>query len=139
MKKGVSPLIASVILVGFTIVLAAFMFFNLSSNTRSLFGTVEDTQKSSRLIDFSVKTSPDMDCDKVNYKIGNGNICYVILVENEMGEEISYIVRTIGDKGVDISQTDKFEPFISKWVAVSYDKDKVGSNVKAELIPVSYE
>ena len=143
-KRGVSPLLASVILVGFTITFAAFMFFNLSGTTKGTLGTVEDLKESSRLIDFKISLSPEISCDDIadqNFSIGNGDKCYSLLIENQMNEDISYVVRTIGDRGVQIANTPVFPAFSSKWIAVSYYEDVVGTenSVNAEIIPVSYQ
>lgn len=138
MKRGISPLIASVILVGFVVVLAAFMFSNMGKVTKGTFETAEGWQSSARLIDFEVELKPTILCADVSYKICSDKefSCYVVLIENKMAEDISYIVRTIGDDGVDVCETGIFEPFTSKMVAV-YIED-VGANIKAEIVPVSY-
>ena len=144
MKRGISPLLASVILVGFVIALASFMFFSISGTTKGTLGTVKVWEESSRLIDFKLSLSPEINCTDVtdaNYEIGGGDMCYTVLIENQMNEDISYIVRTMGDKGVQIANTPVFPAFTTKWVAISYAEDVVGSedSVTAEVIPVSYE
>ena len=144
MKRGISPLLASVILVGFVVVLASFMFFSISGTTKGTLGTVKTWEESSRLIDFKLSLSPEINCTDVtdaNYEIGGGDMCYTVLIENQMNEDISYIVRTMGDKGVQIANTPVFPAFTTKWVAISYAEDVVGSedSVTAEVIPVSYE
>ena len=133
MKKGVSPLIASVILIGCVVALASFMFFSLSGTTKGTLNTVGEWQSSARLIDFNVESKGG--CDE-NEPIGEGDGCYSILIENQMAEEISYVVRTIGNE-VQIAETGPFAPYVSKLIDVSYDSD--GTEITVEVIPISYE
>lgn len=141
MKKGVSPLLASVILIGVVIVFASFMFYSISGFSERTIGSTEDVIESARLIDFKVKLlSPSPPCADASEHVGDEDNCYVILIENQMGEEISYIVRTVGETGVDLAgETGMFSPFVSKTVAVHFDSEKTGEDgISAEVVPISY-
>jgi len=139
MKRGMSALIVSVILVGCAVALAAFLFISLSGTTRGTLGTVGEWQSSSRLIDFKVTEGA---CNQdVHEQLGevNLNTCYSVLIENQMDEDISYIIRTIGSESVVVLETEPFAPYISKYIDVNFDSDVVGTLETVEVIPVSYE
>ncbi|MBU1245839.1 MAG: archaellin/type IV pilin N-terminal domain-containing protein [Nanoarchaeota archaeon] len=138
MKKGISPLIVSVILIGCVIALAAFMFSSISGSTKGTLDTVGEWQSSSRLIDFKVESKGDCNLEE-HEQIGDGTEnCYTLLIENQMDEEISYVVRTIMGGEVQIAETEPFAPYVSKFIDVNFDS-VAGEEMTAEVIPVSYE
>ncbi len=135
-KRGISPLIATVLLVGFTIVLAAYLF---SSNIGGkVIKTAETMQESSELIQFSAEYS-DVNCTVDTL---SGDKCYSLLIKNEESKDVGYIIRTIGNIGSDVYSKDVLlSSRESKLIEVTFNCNKVGcenNNVKAEVIPITF-
>lgn len=143
-KKGVSPLIASVFLIGFAIVVGVMIFastFNLNANL------LEDQDKrieSAILLSFDAKYPRDFNCSA---SCSSGNVscssdsCYCILIENEENRIVNYMVKTAGNLGREVCSPENFElgPFQSKIFAVGFNNVTVGneditSEIEAVLI-----
>jgi len=140
-KRGISPLIATVLLVGFAIVLSAIVF-NSNPAERAI-SQVEEMQTSATPIQFSAEYKGDVACEE-EVILGTGeDSCYTLLIKNEENEDVGYIIRTIGEDGsVDVFGQDVFlNPRESKLVYVTFDRDKVGNpeKVSAEIIPITFD
>jgi hypothetical protein len=133
-KRGISPLIASVFLIGFAIVIGIFVFastFNLNANL------MEDQDKrieSAVLLSFDAKYPHNFEdcaalCGGVGVKCPSSN-CYCVLIENEENEKINFFVKTNGEFGSEICSPDNFEleSFQSKIYAVGFDGSTIGIN-----------
>jgi len=138
-KKGISPLIASVFLVGFAIVIGVFVFistFNLNNNL------IEDQNKrieGAVLLSFDARYPNKADCaslcDGVDVKCPSNN-CYCILLENEENQEVNFIVKTNGEFGSEICSPNNFklDSFQSKIFAVGFDGSSIGvDNIRSEI------
>ncbi len=90
-KKGISPLIATVLIIGFTIVLAALV---ITWGTKLFKGTVQDTQKTA---DFSKLCSTGID---VEYNAKYGDATTIVTAENKAMQGIEgFLFVAKGDAG----------------------------------------
>lgn len=137
-KRGISPLIATVILVGFAIVLSAVVF--TSNPAEKAISQFEEMQTSAAPIQFSAEYKGDLTC---TYNPALGDSCYTLLINNEENIDVGYIIRTLGEDGsADVFGEDVFlSPRESKLVDVTFDKTKVGDpeTVSAEIIPITFD
>ncbi|MBT3281357.1 hypothetical protein HN865_01905 [Candidatus Woesearchaeota archaeon] len=138
-RRGISPLIASVFLVGFAIVIGVFVFistFNLNT------GLIEDQNKrieNAVLLSFDARYPNKADCATLcagaDIQCLSSN-CYCILIENEENQDVNFIVKTNGEFGSEICSPENFklDPFQSKIFAVGFDGSSIGvNNIRAEV------
>ncbi len=143
-KRGISPLIASVFLVGFAIVIGVFVMistFNLNS------GLIDDQNKkidNAVLLSFDAKYPNNADCaalcdPSADIKCRSNN-CYCILLENEENREINFVVKTNGEFGSEVCSPENFEldAFQSKIFAVGFDGSSIGTDIRAEIDAVLF-
>ena len=137
-KRGISPLIATVILVGSIIVIASLVYrFSLGT-------TVSTTEETSELIDtampvrFSTRWQPGGSCGSCTPPEDD---CYSLFIENEENRDVGFIVRTTGNVGTAVS-SDKdrvLGPFEAQIFTICLDVGQVGvTPYTAEIIPVTY-
>jgi hypothetical protein len=129
-KRGVSPLIISVILIGFTFVLFITFFSWSSTLTQSSFN---DIDFSPSLVDFNVKWSEETynDCEETK-----NNYCYVLLVENEEGFDVNYRVVTRSSKDIEVDEGYSLGAYESNLFIVHYD-NSLGKDINAVVEAMS--
>jgi len=137
MKKGVSPLIATVLLVGFTIALAALVM----TWGQSLFQkTVEQT---SELASSQMKCVQEVGIDITKATITNGII--EATVDNTNTETVTSFISRIfySDDTIDVLTQDKFDMLNKDFSLQPYGRSKAKINytetknpTKIELLPV---
>lgn len=130
MKKGVSPLIASVLLVGFTIVMSIFVLVGVSNMGQRTITEQDKRIATAVVLDFDAKYSPAMYCDNWTQEIkceSNGNY-YCVLIENSENMLVNYRVVTKGSLGSEVCSPDNIvlNGYESKVFAIGFDPNKVG-------------
>jgi hypothetical protein len=138
-KKGVSPLIASIFLVGVAMMVGVLVFastFSLNSNL------IDDQNKkidSFVLLSFDSKYPRNFNCSSLcagtDVKCNSSN-CYCILIENEESQKVNFLVKTKGNFGSELCSPDNFEldRYQSKIFAVGFNGSKIGTtNITSEI------
>ena len=129
-KRGVSPLIISVILVGFSFVLFITVFAWSSTLTKD---SIESIEFSPNRLDFKVEWSEETHEDCVGTQ---ETYCYVLLIENEEGFDVNYRILTKSSKGVEISEGYSLGAYESDLFEVTYPKS-LGREVNAVVEAMS--
>jgi len=128
MKKGVSPLIATVILIGFVIVLSAYLFTWEGKYIEEVIGSTEKMIHSSRLVNVEV-SDLSYDASQITFK-----------VENKDNIDISNFSLTVSG---DLSTFSKTIPGIPKYSTkiyhIDYDFNEVGNINKITVTPITIE
>ena len=143
-KKGVSPLIVTVILIGFVFVMASFIFMWSSGLTK---GEMEKQSFTFQILDFGVRASPGVSCDDdacINNRIDcddDAEKCYCILIVNEESKNVNYLVTTTGN----LSGTSVCDPvdiglgaYESKVFGIVFNENIVGSGDLVSEIDAVY-
>ncbi|MBT4334768.1 hypothetical protein HOD61_03040, partial [archaeon] len=146
-KKAISPLLVTVLLVGFTIVLSAGIMTWTKTTTQSQMDIAKEWSEAD-WYRFSARYHASCD-DAINYSVsceGAGSSCYVLLVENKESSSVDYVIETSGNKGIEICGPFSVEPFASELVQVTYNNISVGMPtsdecqgcwLEAEIVPVN--
>jgi hypothetical protein len=128
-KKGMSPLIITVILVGFTLVLSTSIFWwTQESVVDTQISNIPTDWRGAEYLQFSASFSSACD-PAVTYDhecTGHGATCYVLLVENEEDNPVNYIIETSGNLGVESCGPFEVDSYASKLVKVQFDNSTVG-------------
>ncbi|MBS3172603.1 hypothetical protein J4438_03415 [Candidatus Woesearchaeota archaeon] len=130
MKKGISPLIATVLLVGFTIVMSVFVLVGVSNMGQRTIAEQDKRIATAVVLDFDAKYSPALYCDNWTSEIKcntNGKY-YCVLIENQENREVNYRVITQGSLGSEICSPTNINltGYESKVFAIGFDENKVG-------------
>ena len=148
-KRGISPLIISVILVGFVVVLGSFIFIWTSGLTK---GEMEKQSFEFEILDYGARASPGvneegsacfeicgegyMGGDRAYCDDGAGE-CYCLLIINNEGKNVNYLVTTTGDGvGTSVCDPDDIElgAYESKVFGIVFDDSIVGTeDLEAEV------
>lgn len=137
-KRGISPLIASVFLIGLAIVVGSVVFFWGFDVKDTTFSLADEWIDSAEFIKFSAKWPNSANCTEI-YDVSGakcpGNVYYCILIENGENRNMNYLVKTKGSLGTEICSPENFEltPFQSKIFAVGFDDSIVGVDVISEV------
>ena len=128
-KKGMSPLIVTIILVGFTLVLSTGIFmWTQDSVVGNQIDSIPENWRGAEYLQFSASFSSA--CDNVTVYdhncTGRGSTCYVLLVENEEDNPVNYVIETSGNLGIDSCGPFEINNYESKLVKVQFDNDSVG-------------
>jgi hypothetical protein len=127
-QKAVSPLIITVILVGFVFVISLVVFsFGIDIHK----STMEDQEinlEKLGLINFDAYFKDDT-CEA-----GGNEFCYRLLISSSEDIPLEFVVRTVSDFGADIDRFE-FEPYQQKVVTITYPKS-MKEDVYAEITPV---
>jgi hypothetical protein len=133
-KKGISPLIATILLIGFGTILA-FLVFSYGTNV------VDDLLKNaerSPIIELS------FDSEWIEENTGClesiDNYCYSILITNNEGFTVNYIITTITSEGVTLNGPEEYELFSyePKTFIISYPKELGNEEVNAKIRAVKF-
>ncbi len=127
-KKGISPLIVSVILVGFTVLMAGAIFSWTQTVTEGQMRTAQEWSESTRDYDYGAEyfsDCSDTGITDINCTNG-GTTCYQLKIENKEDVLADYIIETSGNLGVEICGPFSLEPFQSQIVNVYYNNESVG-------------
>ncbi len=128
-KKGVSPLIASVLLIGFAIILSIIVITYSNQQTLSLQRSTEKIISSSVPINFEIKQATSIDLQKIR-----------LLVQSNSQTSInSFIIRLYGDKGTQSANINGVNPLETSFIETTYNYNLVGNINKIELIPKTIE
>ena len=127
-KKGISPLIVSVILVGFTILMAGAIFSWTQTVTEGQMRTAQEWSESSADYDYGAEYFSDCgDTSITDINCTNGRTtCYQLKIENEEDVPADYIIETSGNLGLELCGPFRLEPFQSQIVNVYYNNNSVG-------------
>ncbi len=127
-KRAVSPLIATVILIGFTIVIAISVYnFNLSTYSR-IKAETENLIISSALVDFEVKEAY---IDTKNHRLR-------LLIDNKEPKPIeSFIIKVTGSSNIDTSTLGKLDSYSRKWFDLNYNPS-IGDFKSVSVIPQTF-
>lgn len=129
-KRGISPLIATVILVGFTIVMSIFVLVGMSNVGQRTIADQDKRIASSVVLDFGVKYSPAIYCEGLAGEVicNTGKDYYCVLIENKESQKVNYRIITKGSLGSEVCSPDKVElnGYESKVFAIGYDPVNVG-------------
>lgn len=135
MTKGISPLVAAVLLIGFTMSLALLVgpfFTQTLKDTQE--GTKEDTQELRKT------SKADLSIEQTSFNSENGN--YTITVQNRGQASISNFTATVyGDQPTQIKINKTLEPKEIHTFTIPTNKSKKGDkiNIEAQNLPVSTE
>ena len=132
-KRGISPLIASVFIVGLAIILGTTVFISMNNFTKSEIELQENLMESARIVRFSA-WSPKENFECENFKF---NSCYKLFIENKEDTEVSYYIVTKGKKGEDFFEEVKLNQLQIKAFEVIFDKEVTGEDIVAEVIPIT--
>ncbi len=128
-KKGVSPLIASVLLIGFAIMTAIIVITYSNQQTLNLQKSTENIISSSIPINFEIKQATSIDLQKIK-----------LLVQSNSQTPInSFIIRLYGDKGTQSTNINGVNPLETSFIETTYNYNLVGNINKVELIPQTIE
>jgi len=136
MKRGISPLIASVFLFGFAIVLGLIVFLSSANLNQNIIEQQERAIATAVILDLDAHFSPipEVDCNSIYVADGKcktgATSYYCILIENEENRKVNYMVKSTGDLGAEVCSPENFElqPFQSKVFAVGYNDANVGGS-----------
>ena len=128
-KKGISPLIATLILVGLTVSLSVGIGIWSQGITKS---KMEGTALSPIIVDFDVEISNVDECE-------TGYHCYVLLITNNENFGVNYLVITTTSEGTETESPEDYyvEAFQSKSFTVSYDENLGKEEVRTRVDVVS--
>ncbi len=128
-KRGISPLIATLFLVGLTIALATGIGIWSQGITKT---KMEGTELSPITVDFDVEISSAGECYEEYH-------CYGILITNNENFGVNYLVITSTNEGIESESPEDYYvgPFQSKLFTVSYDKGLGKEDVKTSVDAVS--
>ncbi len=130
-KKAVSPLIATVLLIGFTVAIGVFVYLWYGSFIK------EQTEKQGALSE--IKTACASEIEISVSSVCKSSSGLKLNVKNEKSNIIHGIrARITGDVGTELkTEKESFGPLEEKQLEVNYDIDKVGSVLKfAEVMPL---
>ena len=99
-KRGVSPLIASILLIGFTILLAILVTNYSNQQTLSLQKSTENIISSSVPINFEIKEVTSIDLQRIK----------LLIQSNSQTPINSFIIRLYGDKGTQSTNINGVNP-----------------------------
>ena len=145
-KKAISPLIMTIILVGFTIVLSVGIFVWTNNLTKDQINVVTKWNEAEQ---YSFSARYVSSCGDESYIncTGNGEKCYVLLVENKEAEPVNYVVETSGNENsFEICGPFEIGAYEAKLVAVTYNDTAIGLPTSddcsdcwldAEILPVT--
>jgi flagellin-like protein len=134
-KRGISPLIVSVILVGVTIAMAGFIYYWISN------ATVESQRYSGPIfIDFEMRKLADCEDFGGECVSDNSDAYYCLLIENKENFDVWYKVKTVGKNGISISDecSPSLGPYDAEIFRVGYNSN-IGELDYAQVIPYTYE
>lgn len=142
-KRGISPLIATVILVGFTIVMSIFVLVGMSNMGQRTINDQDKRIASAVVLDFGVKYSPAQYCKGLSSQVvcNTGKEYYCVLIENKENKKVNYRIITKGSLGSEVCSPDKIslEGYESKVFAVGFDPDNVGvAPITADVEAILY-
>ena len=132
-KKGISPLIAIILVVGFVIILS-FMIFTYG--TGIVDKIMKDAEKSPFVVNFDVEwIELNTGCIE-----SEDNYCYALLVTNNEDFTVNYIMITISPEGVEVNGPEDHEtsPYESKRFNIYYNK-KLGEDIEVKVRAVIME
>jgi hypothetical protein len=134
MKRGISPLIASIFLFGFAIVIGVIVLMSSTNLNQNIIEDQDRQIAKAVILDLDASHSPDVNCTQLwsvepRCDTGATNY-YCILIENEENRIINYMVKTKGGKGTEVCSPNNFElqPYQSKVFAVGYNNVTVGAD-----------
>lgn len=132
-KKGISPLVAIILIVGFVIILSVMIF---SYGTVILDKVMKDAEKSPSIVDFDVEWI-DLNTGCIE---SEDNYCYALLITNNEDFIVNYIIITISSEGVDVNGPEDYETlsYESKRFNIYYDK-KLGEDIEVKVRAVIME
>jgi len=138
-KKGITPLIASVFLIGFAIVVGVLIFASTFNLNASLLEDQDKRIESAIFLSFDSKYPRNFNCSSLcagtDVKCNSSN-CYCILIENEESQKVNFLVKTTGNFGSELCSPDNFEldRYQSKIFAVGFNGSKIGTtNITSEI------
>ncbi len=138
-KKGVSPLIASIFLVGIAMIVGILVFASTFSLNANLIDDQNKRMDSSVLLSFDGKYPRNFNCSELcsgsDVKCNSSN-CYCILIENEESQKVNYLVKTSGNLGSELCSPMNFEldKYVSKIFAVGFNGTMIGTvNITSEV------
>lgn len=131
-QKGVSPLIVTVILVGFVFVISVVVFSFGIDIHKSTMKDQEINLEKLGLINYDAYFKDD-DC-RGDPEVGDDENCYRLLISSNEDMELEFVVRTVSDFGADIDRF-AFEPYQQRVITVAYP-NTLKEDVYAEVTPV---
>ncbi len=128
-KRGISPLIATVLIIGFTIVLAAVVI--------QWGGSIVEKLKQ----DSDLKLQKQMIASELKFDVKEADVFgnkTRVVIDNSGSRKIDgFKIRIFGNKGSKIIDTNLgLNSFEAKSFDVGFDKDKVGNVEKIETFPI---
>lgn len=129
-KKGISPLIAIILIVGFSIVLAIVLLNWANTLSKDVQDSTQERSEKNLFL------SKDVSIDLKETTIAGDKIN--LLVENKGVKDIEdFIVRVYGFDGVDnIQVNSRLDSYGIKTFEITFDKNKVGIIKEVELLPI---
>ncbi len=129
-KRGISPLVISVLLIGFSFVLFITFFAWSSTLTQD---SMNDIDFSPNIYDFDVEWSEETynDCEE-----SADEYCYVLLVTNNEGFDVEYRVITRSSLGSEVDEGYSLEAYESDLFVVRYVRS-LGKEVNAVVEAMS--
>ena len=130
-KRGISPLIATVFLVGMALLTAMIvMMGGMKSYEQST--AIAEKWIANKVLRFSAEWPPRANCTQIYNTTGaqcDGDQYYCLLIENRENEVVHYNVVTTGNLGSEVCSPDHFrlEPLESKIFAIATNSSIVGN------------
>tara|TARA_Y100000310_G_C20621944_1_gene783833 strand:+ start:514 stop:921 length:408 start_codon:yes stop_codon:yes gene_type:complete len=127
-KKGISPLIATILLVGLTVVLAVGVLNWTRSTTEGLQENVDLSQPVE--VSFDAEFRGTENCEQ-----SDDTYCYELLITNNENFDVNYLITTITSQGIEIEDIDDYSlgSYESKLFTVYYDQSLGNENVEAKV------
>jgi len=135
-KRGMSPFIISIILIGVVIVFA--VIFNLWVS--GVFDTAKNQQFSNfRYFDFEINYINDLTkcIGSENRCFSEGSDFYCLVIYNEENLDVEYVIKTVGTEGISVvNDCDTLlTAYESKIFRIDYDSNVIGKLDYAEVLP----
>ncbi|QQG38926.1 MAG: hypothetical protein HYS32_00465 [Candidatus Woesearchaeota archaeon] len=136
MKKGVSPLIAWVLIVGFTISLAVIVSNALKKQAESSTEKIEEfVEGGSTCNKITIQATP-LNCDKgsgiAKFNLANKGLLGV----DKIKARLFYADNTVGSATVSFKNLERLNPEKNIDIEVPFDVKSGESLVKVELVPI---
>lgn len=127
-KKGISPLIATILIIGLTIIISIVIFTWTRSTVENLQDNVDLSQPVEVSFDAEFKGTDGCSESEEDY-------CYEILITNNENFGVNYLITTITPTGLEIENPTDYSlnAYESEIFEIYYSRDLGNDNVEAKV------
>jgi len=127
-KRGISPLIATVVLISLVVVFA----FGVYTWTTTMIKPLQESAEITKFVDVKV----DAKFSEVsNCVVSEQYYCYSLMISNGENFKLGYLINTITSKGQELEDYKEYvlEPYESKIFEIYFDKSLGIEDIRSEL------